>query len=129
MAAAAIIPNVGAAHPLIPVSTPAGQSIISSPTTSFLPLSTPWPLIVDCSSLFISDSALGGLYAFDPSPPTQTSIQCLPPAATAWWDQVTAPDATPTVLGGDALFCPQAYTTAATTAIDAFSTLVGCCPS
>ncbi|PMD55232.1 uncharacterized protein K444DRAFT_617695 [Hyaloscypha bicolor E] len=116
------------ALPLTPMSPTAGQSLISSPTTSFLPLSTPWPLIGECSSLFVSQTSLSGLYAFDPYLPTQSAIQCLPPEATAWWDQFTAPGATPTVLGGVSLVCPQAYTTAATSVIDSSSTLVGCCP-
>jgi hypothetical protein len=116
------------ALPLTPMSPTAGQSLISSPTTSFLPLRTPWPLIGECSSLFVSQTSLNGLYAFDPYLPTQSSIQCLPPEATAWWDQFTAPGATPTVLGGVSLVCPQAYTTAATSVIDSSTTLVGCCP-
>ncbi|KAN0095369.1 hypothetical protein V8E51_016080 [Hyaloscypha variabilis] len=117
------------AVPLAPMSPTGGQSLISSPTTSFLPLSTPWPLNAECSSLFVSQTSLSGLYAFDPYLPTQSSIQCLPPQATAWWDQFTAPGATPTVLGGVSLVCPQAYTTAATSVINSYSTLVGCCPS
>jgi len=96
-------------------------------TTSFLPLSTPWSLKVECSSLFVSHSQSSGLYAFDPAYPLQNSIQCLPPEATAWWNQSSG--ATQTSLGGYSMVCPQAYTTATTSAIDSFSTLVGCCPS
>jgi hypothetical protein len=120
---------LSATHDLTSMSPTAGQSLISSPTTLLLPLTTPWPLNIECSTLFVSHTSFSGLYAFDPSYPTQSSIQCLPPAATVWWDQRTTPGATPTVLGGDLLFCPQAYTTAAISVIDTFGTLVGCCPS
>ena len=74
-------------------------------TTSFLPLSTPWPLKVECSSLFVSHSQSSGLYAFDPAYPLQNSIQCLPPEATAWWDLSSG--ATQTTLGGYSMACPR----------------------
>jgi len=97
-------------------------------TTSFLPLSTAWPLTAQCSSLFVSHPQNNGLFAFDPASAIHNSApQCLPPEATAWWDQSSG--TTLTELGGYSMVCPGAYTTATTTVIDSLSTLVGCCPS
>ena len=95
-------------------------------TTSFLPLSTPWPVARECSSLFVSHAQSSDLYAFDPAYPISNSIQCLPPEATSVWAQSGTER---TELGGYSMVCPEAYTTATTSALDSSRKLVGCCPS
>lgn len=62
-----------------------------------------------------------GLYA-------DSNLICLPPQATAWWNQGDLGLIGTTTLLGP-VTCPEAYTTATTTVLNSQSTFVACCPS
>ncbi|KIM95547.1 hypothetical protein OIDMADRAFT_59344 [Oidiodendron maius Zn] len=101
-------------------------STTTSPTTSWMPVTTAWSAPAACSSIIwgahapylaLNDPGYG--LTVDPG------LTCLPPPATTWWEQnntATAFSIGPTIV------CPQAYTTAATSIKDS-STFVACCPS
>jgi hypothetical protein len=100
--------------------------------TSFLPLSTPWSSISDCSSQ-IYQQPDGHLIAFDPyyrASISPSAVACFAPEITAWWSQQTQASGppTPTVLGPE-FVCPGLYTPAATGLVNSFTTQLFCCPS
>lgn len=111
----------------------------SGTVTSWLPLTTNFPLPVQCSSLIwarlgftasIHDDAV----VFDPGYgiTVDTAVSCVPEAVTRWWETedpslVVAGLTTRFSIGP--LLCPEAYTTAGTSLIDKSRTQVICCPS
>jgi hypothetical protein len=102
----------------------------SGVVTSWLPVSTPWPAVPQCSAEIYSQIGGGSAIAFDPffGQSINGQITCLPPAATLWWNQVyQTPAQTITSLGPFA--CPELYTTGTTSALNSLSTFIGCCPS
>ncbi len=101
--------------------------------TSWLPITSAWPAVPECQT--------GGIYsqigdngalqiAYDPffGISVEPSLTCLPPFATLWWSEsTTVPLFTKTSLGP--LVCPEAYSTAYSSTLNAQSTFVACCPS
>ena len=57
------------------------------------------------------------------------TLRCLPPEATAWWEQNHQNPNGYTSLSIQPVVCPAAFTTAATELRSVSSTLVLCCPS
>jgi hypothetical protein len=98
--------------------------------TSWLPVTTAWPSIQQCSTDIYSQLGGGVALAFDPyyGRFINTQITCLPPAATLWWSRVLQTPAQ-TITGLGPLECPQLYTTGTTSVINPMSTFVACCPS
>lgn len=103
------------------------------PTTAWLPISTPWPSVAECSAQIYVQAApngdFGRLIAFDPLYGTEivtTAIQCLPPQFTSFWFQSNP--ATTTLLG-PTFVCPGAYTAVETVQVNAQTEQVLCCPS
>jgi hypothetical protein len=95
--------------------------------TTWLPLTTVYPLVPRCTEAFYSPNNLTYLYAFDPNENAASfATHCLPDVVTSWWDQETVSSVT-TSLGP--FLCPQAYTVAVTSTVGTSSTLTGCCPS
>lgn len=98
--------------------------------TSWLPVSSAWPSVSQCSTEIYSQLGGGVAIGFDPyyGIYISTQVTCLPPYATSWWNQ---PDQTPaqtrTSIGP--LVCPQLYTTAYTSVVNSESTFIACCPS
>ncbi|PQE29740.1 LPXTG-motif cell wall anchor protein [Rutstroemia sp. NJR-2017a WRK4] len=92
--------------------------------TAWLPISTAWPLITQCSTLIYIDGG-SKAYAWDPfygNVINTNAPLCLPREVTSWW------------LGtsyslGPTFTCPQAYTTATTSVHTPGMTEVFCCPS
>jgi hypothetical protein len=105
----------------------------SGVVTSWLPISTAWPSVSQCSTEIYSQLGGGGVaIGFDPYFGMYISSQttCLPPVATEWWNQEKqTPAQTVTSLGGGPSICPQLYTTAHTSILNSMSTFVACCPS
>ncbi|PVH78438.1 hypothetical protein DL98DRAFT_656147 [Cadophora sp. DSE1049] len=105
----------------------------SGTITTFIPLSTAWPSLSQCSSLFVIpvNETLLQMYAFDPGYGlNQGGIakSCQPPEVTAWWKQAQG-ETTRTELGGHTMICPEANTTAAVIPANSFTTRIACCPS
>jgi hypothetical protein len=98
--------------------------------TSWLPVTTAWPSIQQCSTDIYSQFGGGLALAFDPyyGRFINTQISCLPPAATLWWSQVLQTPAQ-TITGLGPLECPQLCTTGTTSVINPMSTFVACRPS
>lgn len=102
-------------------------------TTSWLPITSTWPAVRACSTLVYSHSGDGKTFSgtvFDPwyAQHWNTAVTCLPPQVTSWWQQTLAtPQNTITSLGP--MVCPELYTTASTSQVDASSTFIACCPS
>ncbi|ESZ97933.1 hypothetical protein SBOR_1698 [Sclerotinia borealis F-4128] len=95
--------------------------------TTWLPLTTVYPVVPSCKSEFYSPDNLTYIYAYDPNQNALSfSTRCWPSQALSWWNQDTAA-AVVTSLGP--FLCPEAYTVAVTTVVDKVSTLTGCCPS
>ncbi|RDW60259.1 hypothetical protein BP5796_11865 [Coleophoma crateriformis] len=107
----------------------------SGVVTSWLPVTTAWPSVSQCSSEIYSQIPFGTnggalAIAFDPyyAQSIDSRITCLPPAATLWWDQTQQiPAQTVTSLGP--FVCPGLYTTASTSNVNGLSTFIACCPS
>ncbi|APA06889.1 predicted protein [Sclerotinia sclerotiorum 1980 UF-70] len=95
--------------------------------TTWLPLTTVYPIVPRCKNEFYSPSNLTQIYAFDPNQNALTfSTKCWPSEARSWWNQET--DATAITSLGPFL-CPEAYTAVVTQVVNPGSTLTGCCPS
>lgn len=101
--------------------------------TSWLPLKTPFPLPLGCSSS-ISAFGTNAIIAFDPGYGLSIDInaKCVPEAVTSWWEtrdaRLTAGGVT-TIYSIGPLVCPDAYTTALTSVFDSAKTQILCCPS
>lgn len=97
--------------------------------TSWVPITTVWPSQSGCDQSFWSyvPSTIAG---WDPGygMSVDASVSCLPEAATTWWNQERLGVNRQTVMSIGPITCPEAYTTAMTSAQDATSTLVACCP-
>lgn len=95
--------------------------------TTWLPLTTVYPIVPSCKNEFYSPDNLKHIYAYDPNQNALTfSTKCWPSEARSWWNQETSAAAI-TSLGP--FLCPEAYTVAITTVVNSGSTLSGCCPS
>lgn len=95
--------------------------------TSWLPLTTTYPVVDNCSSAFFAsgNAQTNVVYLYDPNQAeAQFTTHCLPDVATSWWDQ--SDTATITSLGP--FVCPAAYTAAYSEIVDGSSTLTACCP-
>lgn len=102
--------------------------VASGTTTSYLPLTSAWPSIADCSSqIWTWDNTM---MVFDPTfrqYQTNTNLYCQPPEVTSSWTQVAqTPQLTTTSLGG--FDCGGMYSTVASTVINDARTYVVCCP-
>lgn len=100
-------------------------------TTAWLPISTPWPSLAECSAQIYSQRAdLGGnLIAFDPvyrEKIVTTAIPCLPAEVTSSWRQSNSGV---TTLLGPTFVCPAAYSAVATLSANPQLEQVLCCPS
>ncbi|TGO30407.1 hypothetical protein BPAE_0006g00170 [Botrytis paeoniae] len=95
--------------------------------TTWLPLTTVYPIVPSCKTEFYSPNNLTQIYAYDPNQNALTfATKCWPSEARSWWNQETSAAAI-TSLGP--FLCPEAYTVAVTTVVNSGSTLSGCCPS
>ncbi|KAF7913610.1 uncharacterized protein EAF01_000016 [Botrytis porri] len=95
--------------------------------TTWIPLTTVYPLIPKCTTELYSPNNLTVIYAYDPNNNAEKfATRCWPSEARSWWNQVTS--ASTTISLGPFL-CPEAYTVAVTTVVNSGSTLSGCCPS
>ncbi|KAJ6259078.1 hypothetical protein Dda_5975 [Drechslerella dactyloides] len=99
--------------------------------TSWIPLETAFPSSSGCESIFWS--AQGTLAAWDPNYGifVNTSVKCIPPAATTWWGQAILGQNSLTRLSLGPITCPSAYKTVTTinvANIGGTSTFVACCP-
>lgn len=90
--------------------------------TSYLPVPS-WSSVSGCSAEIYSDVLFVALNPFYGQDILKT-ITCLPQAATLWWQQ--SGSQTTTELGP--LTCPDLYTTASTSVVNAYTTFVACCP-
>jgi len=100
-----------------------------SVTTSFVPFATEWPVTDACASQLYSQNGQVHFTAWDPlyySSVDPRELTCLPPAITSWWFQQRTQTFTSS-LGP--LVCPDAYTTASASALNAKTAMVFCCPS
>ncbi|KAF7877525.1 hypothetical protein EAF04_001202 [Stromatinia cepivora] len=95
--------------------------------TTWLPLTTVYPIVPSCKNEFYSPNNLTQIYAYDPNQNALTfSTKCWPSEARSWWNQETDAIAI-TSLGP--FLCPEAYTAVVTSVVNPGSTLTGCCPS
>ncbi|KAI9650093.1 hypothetical protein NHQ30_000106 [Ciborinia camelliae] len=95
--------------------------------TTWLPLTTVYPLVPSCKSEFYSPDNLTHIYAYNPNQNALTfPTKCWPFEAALWWNQKTDAAAI-TSLGP--FLCPAAYTVAVTASVNSGSILTGCCPS
>lgn len=98
-------------------------------TTSWIPITTAFPQQPGCSDQIWS-YVPNTLAAWDPGYGISVMDKnCLPRAATTWWDAERLGPNTLTTISIGPITCPQAYYTASTSVKDGISTLVGCCPS
>ncbi|KAF2435221.1 hypothetical protein EJ08DRAFT_656845 [Tothia fuscella] len=109
-----------------------GPETHSETITSWLPVTTAWPLHSGCDQSYWMEiiGAENTILAWDPGYGASVDgswTSCLPAEATAWWQGVGANSETQIRLGP--LVCPEAYYTATTTSENAESTFVACCPS
>ncbi|KAF4625604.1 hypothetical protein G7Y89_g12561 [Cudoniella acicularis] len=101
---------------------------VSGVVTSWLPITTEWPILTACATAYVTNGGVAVLY--DPSLGVSNTplLKCLPPEATLWWEQgIQTPLLTVTSLGP--LVCPGAYTTATQIEINSLTTEIACCPS
>ncbi|PQE12556.1 LPXTG-motif cell wall anchor protein [Rutstroemia sp. NJR-2017a BBW] len=104
---------------------PAAEGTANAVTT-WLPLTTVYPIVPHCTEAFYSPDNFTHLYAWDPNQNAATfETHCWPDVVTSWWNQETSAAST-TSLGP--FLCPQAYTVAVTSTVGTASTLTGCCP-
>jgi hypothetical protein len=103
----------------------------SGTTTSWVPITTPWPSSSGCASSFFLFPGQPGLAAWDPGYGyfAGGKARCLPPAETAWWEQGHQNPDGFTSLSIRPIVCPAAFTTAVTSVQSGSSTRVLCCPS
>ncbi|KAE9363314.1 hypothetical protein N431DRAFT_490153 [Stipitochalara longipes BDJ] len=100
-------------------------------TTSWMPLTTPWPSSSGCASSFFLYPGQPAPVAWDPGYGyfAGGKAVCLPPAETTWWEQTHQNPNGFTSLSIRPIVCPSAFTTAVTSLLSVSSTLVMCCPS
>ncbi|PQE08139.1 Kinesin light chain protein [Rutstroemia sp. NJR-2017a BVV2] len=104
---------------------PAAEGTANAITT-WLPLTTVYPLVPRCTEAFYSPDNFTHVYAWDPNQNAASfETHCWPDVVTSWWNQETSAAST-TSLGP--FLCPQAYTVAATSTVGTSSTLTQCCP-
>jgi hypothetical protein len=121
-----------AASTAAPVTTTfpgASLQTVAGTTTSWLPITTAWASNAACSTQAYAQQNHAPIL-FDPFyqtvvDPDTTSEPCLPPEATAWWNQ--AADA-PISLG-PTFSCPAAYSAVETIVRNSATQEVLCCPS
>jgi hypothetical protein len=103
----------------------------SGTTTSWIPVTTPWPSSSGCASAFFLYPGQPAPVAWDPGYGyfAGGTPRCLPPAATTWWEQNHQGGDDFTTVSIRPVVCPAAFTTAATSLQSGSSTLVLCCPS
>ncbi|TEY71156.1 hypothetical protein BOTCAL_0100g00200 [Botryotinia calthae] len=95
--------------------------------TTWLPLTTVYPIVPRCKTELFATDNLAHIYAYNPNQNALTfATKCWPSEARSWWNQDTSAAAI-TLLGP--FLCPEAYTVAVTTVLNSGSTLSGCCPS
>ncbi|THV55569.1 hypothetical protein BGAL_0006g00210 [Botrytis galanthina] len=99
----------------------------SAVVTTWLPLTTVYPVVPRCKTELYSPNNLTDIYAYDPNNNAEHfPTTCWPSEAKSWWNQEVS--ATATISLGPFL-CPEAYTVVVTTVVNPGSTLSGCCPS
>ncbi|CAD6448205.1 e9ba2647-3038-4010-ba97-f684bac53c83 [Sclerotinia trifoliorum] len=99
----------------------------SGVVTTWLPLTTVYPIVPRCKNEFYSPNNMTQIFAYDPNQNALTfSTKCWPSEARSWWNQET--DATAITSLGP-FVCPEAYTAVVTEVVNPGSTLTGCCPS
>jgi hypothetical protein len=121
-----------AASTAAPVTTTfpgASLQTVAGTTTSWLPITTAWASNAACSTQAYAQQNHAPIL-FDPFyqtavAPDTASEPCLPPEATAWWNQ--AADA-PISLG-PTFSCPAAYSAVETIIRNSATQEVLCCPS
>ncbi|KAM3084431.1 hypothetical protein ACMFMG_001465 [Clarireedia jacksonii] len=101
----------------------------SGTTTSWLPLTTAWTANAACSTQVYAQENHAAIL-FDPFyqtviDPGAASEPCLPPEATAWWNQATD---SPISLG-PTFSCPAAYSAVETIVRNTATQEILCCPS
>ncbi|KNG86151.1 hypothetical protein ANOM_006596 [Aspergillus nomiae NRRL 13137] len=96
--------------------------------TSWIPLTTGWPMPPDCSTYFRIDKP--SLIAFDPRVGLEgdPSVGCAPSEIAISWKQVVLAHPDTTISLGP-LTCPDYLHTVGTSVKDGSSTLAICCPS
>ncbi|KAF2764175.1 hypothetical protein EJ03DRAFT_392198 [Teratosphaeria nubilosa] len=103
----------------------------SGAVTSWIALTTSWPLSTPCSTYFRLDGP--SLVAFDPAYglDVDTDAACLPPAVTTWWDQAALGAGTQahTAVSIGPLTCPDGWATVETYVKNSRSTQAMCCPN
>jgi hypothetical protein len=100
----------------------------SGVVTSWVPITTAYPTVQGCDSLYWSVVA-NTVAAWDPGYGLNVAdSSCLPRPATTWWNQGLLGENPQTKFSIGPITCPQAYYTARTSVKDSSSTLVGCCP-
>jgi hypothetical protein len=115
------------------MSTTIGPQTINGVVTNWLPLTTPGVnsiQIVECSTaVYFLPSNKTELVAFDPyyGRWIDPSIKCLATEQSLWWDQHS--DGVKNDINLGPFACPGGYTTASVSTINAFTSVVGCCPS
>ncbi|KUJ18584.1 uncharacterized protein LY89DRAFT_717173 [Mollisia scopiformis] len=110
-------------------AAPALSTEINNGTvTSWLPLTTAWPSLADCSSQIYTWD--GTIMVFDPTfreDQDNTDLYCQPSQMTESWTQShQTPQLTTTSLEG--LACPDMYTTVWSSPVNTASEYVVCCP-
>lgn len=107
---------------LLPTRPP---EINAGTTTLWLRMSTAWPSISAYESTFYKNNP-SILAAWDPG---LQNLSCQPPQVTAWWDQSQMSiDLSATQYSLGPVVCPEAYSTATTSANSGESTFIGCFP-
>lgn len=101
----------------------------SGTTTSWLPLTTVYPIVNGCDQLFRQIPE--GLLGYDPNygKTIDPRYSCAPPQATAWWEQLNGN--TQTYNGNieiGPVTCPQSWRVVQTSIKDSVSTYSMCCP-
>ncbi|ESZ93242.1 hypothetical protein SBOR_6342 [Sclerotinia borealis F-4128] len=109
--------------------TDASIQTASGTTTSWLPVITPWTGSPSCSTEVYAqpdhDAILFDPYYQTSVVPGANTAPCLPPEATAWWDQ----GADQAVLLGPTFVCPSAYSAVETLVVNSATQQTLCCPS
>ncbi|KAI9640489.1 hypothetical protein NHQ30_011235 [Ciborinia camelliae] len=102
---------------------------VSGTLTSWLPVTTPWTAFASCSTEVYAQLDHNAIL-FDPYyqtsvVPGANSAPCLPPEATAWWDQ----EIDNVILLGPTFVCPLAYSAVETLVANSATQQTLCCPS
>ena len=113
------------------MTTTRTPDVVAGLTTDWIPLTTPGPgPISECSTaIYNLPGAVSGFVAFDPyyGKWINTTVKCLATEQSLWWDQHSDGGINDINLGPFA--CPSGYTTATVSTLNAYTSLVGCCPS